>query len=57
MLAGLFAFVALAYSTNAARADEGMWTFDDFPAGKVAAKYGFTPTQPWLDKVRLASVW
>ena len=56
MLAGLFAFVALAYSTNAARADEGMWTFDDFPAGKVAAKYGFTPTQPWLDKVRLASV-
>jgi len=37
-------------------ADEGMWLFDDFPAAKTQAKYAFTPTQPWLDKVRLASV-
>ena len=39
-----------------ARADEGMWTFDRFPSKTVAAKYGFTPTQAWLDHVRLSSL-
>ena len=39
----------------AARADEGMWTFDNFPASKVEQQYGFKATQPWLDHVRLAS--
>jgi len=33
-----------------------MWTFDDFPAQKVADAYGFKPSQAWLDHVRLASV-
>jgi hypothetical protein len=37
-------------------ADEGMWTFDAFPAAQVKAKYGFEPTQAWLDHVRLSSV-
>ncbi len=40
----------------AARADEGMWTFDNFPAAAVKAKYGVTVDQAWLDHVRLASV-
>ena len=40
----------------AARADEGMWTFDNFPAASVKAKYGLTVDQAWLDHVRLASV-
>jgi len=39
-----------------ARADEGMWTFNDFPADKVEKAYGFRPDQKWLDHVRLASV-
>jgi hypothetical protein len=39
-----------------ARADEGMWLFNDFPAARVKAKYGFEPDQKWLDHVRLASV-
>ncbi|HEX7703085.1 MAG TPA: S46 family peptidase [Kofleriaceae bacterium] len=38
-----------------ARADEGMWTFHDFPSAKVKAKYGFSPDQPWLDKARMSS--
>ncbi len=38
-----------------AAADEGMWTYDDFPASRVAKKYGFAPTAAWLDQVRLAS--
>jgi hypothetical protein len=41
---------------SAAQADEGMWTFDAFPAAKVKAEYGWAPDQGWLDRVRLASV-
>jgi hypothetical protein len=37
-------------------ADEGMWLFNAFPKAKVKAKYGFEPTQAWLDHVRLSSV-
>jgi Peptidase S46 len=37
-------------------ADEGMWTFNNFPSEKVRAKYGFSPSKEWLDHVRLASV-
>lgn len=40
----------------AVRADEGMWTFDNPPLKELQEKYNFTPTQPWLDHLRLASV-
>ena len=40
----------------AAQADEGMWTFDNFPAAAVKTKYGVTVDQAWLDHVRGASV-
>ena len=39
-----------------AMADEGMWTFDNFPAAKVRQLYGFAPDQKWLDRIRGASV-
>ena len=39
-----------------AKADEGMWTFDAFPAAKMRAEYGWAPDQAWLDKVRTAAV-
>jgi hypothetical protein len=41
---------------SAATADEGMWTFDAFPAAKMRADYGWAPDQAWLDKVRAAAV-
>ena len=41
---------------GAARADEGMWTFDAFPTAKMRAEYGWAPDQAWLDKVRAAAV-
>lgn len=37
-------------------ADEGMWTFDNPPVKQLQDRYGFTPTQAWLDHVRLSSV-
>jgi len=37
-------------------ADEGMWTFDNPPVKQLQERFGFTPTQAWLDHVRLASV-
>src|SRR5690348_9567285 len=36
--------------------DEGMWLYNAFPKDKVKAKYGFEPSQQWLDHVRLSSV-
>lgn len=46
--------VALPFA--AASADEGMWTFDAFPAAKMQREYGWAPDQAWLDRVRAASV-
>lgn len=53
-LAG-FLLVGMAL-TQSLQADEGMWTFDNFPSKTVATKYGFTPSQAWLDHVRLSSL-
>jgi Peptidase S46 len=39
-----------------ASADEGMWTFDNPPLKQLQEKYNFTPTQQWLDHLRLACV-
>lgn len=47
---------ALLLAAWPATADEGMWTFDNFPSAQVAAKYGFGPDQAWLDRVRSAAV-
>src|SRR5271156_1706519 len=54
LLTGLI--VACLALTSSMHADEGMWTFDNFPSKTVAAKYGFTPSQSWLDHVRLSSL-
>ena len=43
-------------STILALADEGMWTFDNPPVKQLQEKYSFTPTQEWLDHVRLSCV-
>lgn len=37
-------------------AEEGMWTFDNPPRTRLKEKYGFEPTQEWLDHVRLSSI-
>lgn len=50
----LLAFASLPLA--AARADEGMWTFDAFPAARMTSVYGWAPNQAWLDRVRSAAV-
>lgn len=35
-----------------AAADEGMWTFGNFPRAAVKQKYGVDVTQPWLDRIQ-----
>ena len=37
-------------------ADEGMWTFDNFPAAQLKEKYGANITPAWLDRVRAATI-
>ncbi|MHB8528719.1 MAG: S46 family peptidase [Caulobacteraceae bacterium] len=38
-----------------AAADEGMWTFDNFPAAAVKARLGVDVDKAWLDKARGAT--
>jgi len=47
--------MALAASLPAL-ADEGMWTFDNFPATNVEKTYGTPVGAPWLDHVRLSTI-
>jgi len=49
--------IALAASAlpAAALADEGMWTFDNFPSVTVKAKYGVDIDQAWLDRVQASA--
>lgn len=48
--------VLVVLASGAAFADEGMWTYNNFPVAKVKEKYGFEPTKEWLDHLRLSSV-
>lgn len=47
---------AIAGLSGRALADEGLWTFDNFPAAAVKAKYGVTIDQAWRDRVQRATV-
>jgi hypothetical protein len=50
------ALLAATAFTVAVPAEEGMWTFDNPPAKLLQQKYGFTPSQAWLDHIRLSCV-
>ena len=49
----IFALWALA---ALARADEGMWLYNNPPRAQIEAKYGFALTDAWLDHLAQASV-
>lgn len=56
----LLAFLSLTTILSAASApawaDEGMWTFDNFPSARVKAAYGVDIDQAWLNHVQQAAV-
>jgi len=54
----LFASAAvLAFAAaSSAKAEEGMWTYDNFPIARANQTLGTNIDQAWLDKVRLSSV-
>jgi peptidase S46-like protein len=52
----LFGAIIIAIPLAAAQAEEGMWTFNDFPFDRVERAYGFRPDQAWLDHLRLSSL-
>ncbi|OYX66916.1 MAG: peptidase [Sphingomonadales bacterium 32-64-17] len=56
VLAAGVALAAFAVSVVPAQAEEGMWTFDNFPADKLAADYGWSPDAAWLERTRLSAV-
>lgn len=51
-----FAALMVCGLASLAAAEEGMWTFDNPPVKQLQQKYNFTPTQEWLDHLRLSSV-
>src|SRR5205809_2413483 len=53
LIVALFSLQTLHFT---ARADEGMWPFNNVPRAQIKTKYGFDVTDAWLKKVQLASV-
>jgi hypothetical protein len=47
--------VAFAGVATVAHADEGMWTYNNFPKQAVGKKYNFTPDDAWLKHVQMSS--
>jgi Peptidase S46 len=52
----LFCMTMLLMSARTAFADEGMWTYDNFPTAKMQAAYGWAPDAAWLEHARLGSI-
>ena len=53
LLCALFVLSSLGSS---ARADEGMWPFNNVPKAEIKKRYGFDVTDEWLRHLQLASV-
>jgi hypothetical protein len=56
ILAGLYPLLLMGFILSTAQADEGMWTYDNFPSAVVKQKLGVDITSDWLDRVRAATV-
>ena len=56
LVLALVSSMSFASTSHAARADEGMWTFDEVPVAAIGQAYGFTPTPAFLDTLRLSAL-
>lgn len=45
------ALAILVCASAPAAGEEGMWTFDNFPADRMRAEMGWAPDQAWLDRI------
>lgn len=52
----LFMFLFALTFCQSLPADEGMWLYNRFPKKLLKDKYGFEPSDQWLDHMRLSSV-
>ncbi|MBX9580263.1 MAG: S46 family peptidase [Gemmataceae bacterium] len=55
-LAARAALLGLLMTPDTTFGDEGMWLFSNPPRAQLKERYGFEPSQEWLDHVRLSSV-
>ena len=56
VLAAGAALLGLIMTPPVTHGDEGMWLFNNPPRAQLKAKYGFEPTNDWLDHVQKSSV-
>ena len=56
LCAALIALFSIQVLHVTARADEGMWPFNNVPRAEIKRKYGIDITDAWLKKVQLAAV-
>lgn len=56
LIVSTLALSAALAAASSVRAEEGMWTFDNFPIARANATLGTSIDQAWLDRVRLSSV-
>jgi Peptidase S46 len=56
LIVSAIALSAALAAASSASAEEGMWTFDNFPIARANATLGTNIDQAWLDRVRLSSV-
>jgi hypothetical protein len=56
LAAVIAALVGVSMSQTPLHGDEGMWLFNNPPREHLKKKFGFEPTDQWLDHLRLASV-
>lgn len=52
--AAVLGIVGLTAATSA-NAEEGMWTFDNFPADRMRAEMDWAPDQAWLDRAMVGT--
>ncbi len=52
----LFVLIFIAAASSSARADEGMWPFNNPPLKQLKEKYQFEPTPQWLEHLQKSSV-
>ncbi len=52
----LLILISFLLVSSIVKADEGMWTFDNLPLDVLKEKYGFNPSQKWIESAYKATI-